>query len=1027
MSAAIRGTEFHIEVAPNGRTVLTLLDGEVDVTNDFGPLTLHSGEQATVEPGAAPKRTAVLDITNVIQWCLYYPAVLNPGELAFTADETNRLRDSMAAYRAGDLPGAVALYPEPRAPSEAERIYRAALWLSIGDVSRAETVLGGAQARAAESLRRMMAVVQNRAAESASQPATATEWMVESYFEQSRSHLEAALDAARRARTLAPEFGFAWSRVAELEFSFGRRAAAEAALNKALAISPRNAQAWSLRGFILAAENKSGAAREAFDHALALDNALPTAWLGRGLMSIHTGHVTEGRRDLQAAAALQPNRAVLRSYLGKAFAEEDNAALANKELKLAERMDVNDPTASLYAALLHQQENRINEAVAELERSKELNNNRSLFRSQLLLDEDRAVRGANLAAIYRDAGMTHVAEREASRSVISDYADFSSHLFLANSYNALRDPRQVNLRFESAFLGEYLIANLLAPSAAGSLSPQVSEQEYTRLFERNGVGLVSSTEYFSRGDWVQSASHYGTFDQVSYALEEDYRSERGAWHNEDLEQLTLSFRYKMDLTASDSLYVQVVEYRDEAGDVAQRFSPLEVNPGLRTKEREDPLLVAGLHHEWAPGSHTLALFGYLPDTLKVRNPYAPLLLVGKDNGNVLGTGDTTAPQFYRSDLTIYSGELQQIWQREPGTLIAGGRVQAGEFDTRNWLSRSAATSVGGVPGAISTPRVQQDVSPELERYSAYGYYYWRVAEPLLLIGGVSYDRLTAPRNFRSAPIESGTRTTDQVSPKAGLIWTVAPYTHVRSAYTRSLGGASFDQSVRIEPTEIAGFNQTFRSLAPESLVGSLIGEEFTTYSAGIDHKFSSRTYLGLDLEWLESSTSERIGTFDVTGLPPAAAPSNTKQKLDFTERSLLFTLNQLIADHWSVGALYRLGDAELKSRLPAIPESVSTAAHGRDEALLHQIDLFLLFNHESGFFARGDALFTAQDNDSHALDNEAFWQLNLFAGYRFPRRRAELTLAVLNVTGANYRLNPLSLYPDLPRERTFACSLKLNF
>jgi len=37
-----------------------------------------------------------------------------------------------------------------------------------------------------------------------------------------------------------------------------------------------------------------------------------------------------------------------------------------------------------------------------------------------------------------------VSEREAIRAVHADYANFSAHLFLADSYNALRDPRQVN-------------------------------------------------------------------------------------------------------------------------------------------------------------------------------------------------------------------------------------------------------------------------------------------------------------------------------------------------------------------------------------------------------------------------------------------------------------------------------------------------------------------------------------------------------------------------------------------------------
>jgi hypothetical protein len=34
---------------------------------------------------------------------------------------------------------------------------------------------------------------------------------------------------------------------------------------------------------------------------------------------------------------------------------------------------------------------------------------------------------------------------------------------------------------------------------------------------------------------------------------------------------------------------------------------------------------------------------------------------------------------------------------------------------------------------------------------------------------------------------------------------------------------------------------------------------------------------------------------------------------------------------------------------------------------------------------------------------------------------------LLNVTGTSYRLHPINLYPDLPRERTLFARLELNF
>jgi hypothetical protein len=61
------------------------------------------------------------------------------------------------------------------------------------------------------------------------------------------------------------------------------------------------------------------------------------------------------------------------------------------------RLDPNDPTAWLYSALLNDQRNSINQAIEDLEHSEALNDNRAVFRSKFSLDQDAAVRSANLA------------------------------------------------------------------------------------------------------------------------------------------------------------------------------------------------------------------------------------------------------------------------------------------------------------------------------------------------------------------------------------------------------------------------------------------------------------------------------------------------------------------------------------------------------------------------------------------------------------------------------------------------------
>jgi hypothetical protein len=48
-------------------------------------------------------------------------------------------------------------------------------------------------------------------------------------------------------------------------------------------------------------------------------------------------------------------------------------------------------------------------------------------------------------------------------------------------------------------------------------------------------------------------------------------------------------------------------------------------------------------------------------------------------------------------------------------------------------------------------------------------------------------------------------------------------------------------------------------------------------------------------------------------------------------------------------------------------------------------------------------------------------------GYRFAHRHAEVRVGVLNLPDADYRLNPLNLYAELPGAPMFVASLRLNF
>jgi tetratricopeptide (TPR) repeat protein len=1049
--AGVEGTEFVLAVEPGKDTELatmSVIDGKVRFGNEQATLLLTNGQQAVVEPGKAPVRTAGFIANNVLQWCFYYPAVIDPADLPFTPEEQKILGESLQACRSGDLPVALAKYPAGRQPgSDAERVYYAGLLLSVGQVEPAEAVLASLSVsdaparpqRVALALRRLISAVKRQPDPTVVRPQLATEFLANSYYEQSRAipemSLPAALDSARQAVTNSPDFGFAWERVAELEFSFGRTGHALDALDKSLALAPRNAQALALKGFLLAAQNHIGDAIGWFDRALVVDSALGNAWLGRGLCRIRRGNMVGGREDLLVAAALEPQRAGLRSYLGKAYANAGDYPHAAKELQLAKKLDPNDPTAWLYSVLLNQENNRINDAIRDLEKSQALNDNRSVYRSQLLLDQDRAVRSANLAGIYRDAGMDDVAVREASRAVNDDYANYSAHHFVADSYHELVDPNGINLRYETPAESEYLIANLLAPASAGMFSPTISQQEYSKLFERNRFGVVSDTEYLSRGAWTQSGAQYGTFGDFSYDFEAFYRSDPGQRANDDIYQRQFSLTAKQQITPQDSVYLNVQQYEAESGDLSQYYNQNVASPTFRLNEQQNPNVSLGYHHEWSPGVHTLLFAARLDDKTSFDNFTQPSLFESfSDVGGVptfMSAQNITTSEHFVDKLEIYSGELQQIWEGASHNTIIGSRIQYGHFHT-TVLQTDPFPVASAFTNSIAA---QQDITSLFRRISFYGYHQWQIFEPLQLIGGLTYDRITYPENFRSAPISGDETTTDQVSPKAGLIWTPLDDTTFRFAYTRSLAGASVDQSYQIEPSQVAGFVQSFRSIIPESIAGPNAGAKFETFDLSLEQKFPTGTYLGISGEILNSTVNRIDGVFnsnpDELDNPVTAG---LRENLDYQEKSLLVTANQLLGRDWSLGARYRLTQAVLNDSYPDVPDFVPAPNSSplipsqRTKGVLQQLSLSAIYNHPCGFFARGEALWNAQSNEGYTpAEGDDFWQFNAFVGYRSPRRKAEVMLGLLNIGDQNYSLNPLNLYNELPRSRTLVLRLQLSF
>jgi Tfp pilus assembly protein PilF len=1067
-TGALRGTEFHLLVGPNGRTVLTMFDGEIELRNAFGSVVVRTGEEGLVEPGQAPTKTAVILSNNIIQWCLYYPGLLDVDKLHLDS----ALNRSRAAYRDGDLLQALKLYPRGRQPHGAdEQAYLASLLLAVGQVSKAEALLSRSGPKA-DALQRLIAAVKFQERKQHLPPRSAVDWLAESYYRQSRSDLSGALLAAQTAADLAPDFGFAWVRVAEIQFGFRHIPQAARALQRGRAISPRNAQAAALAGYFASARNNVRAAAQEFDQALAIDGFLGNAWLGRGLCKIRRGMAEEGREDLQTAAAMEPNRALLHSYTGKAFSNAGDDVTAVRELNRSRVIDPNDPTSWLYSALVDKQDHKFNQAIDDLAESLRLNDNRRVYRSTFLLDEDRAVRNANLAAIYQDNGLNELSLRVASRAVTDDYANASAHLFLANSYNALRDPRRILLRYDTAFFNELLLANLLSPVGGGPLSQNVSDQEYSKLFESDRLGFSSNTTYLSTGQVRELGSQYGQWGNLAYSVDVNYESDRGLRPNNHLDRLEIYSQAKYQLGLQDSIFIQTKYQDNRNGDVFQYYDQNQANRSFAYRETQEPLAFVGYHHEWAPGLHTLVLVSRLDSEQTEYADQIALPLLSLLRNQPIDLSSVAFRLRYLNRFTIYAGELNQTWQTETNTLVLGIRAQAGDFSTSATFDK--AKSLGqSFDFLFNALPIRQSEQTDYRRFEGYCYETLKPIQSLALTVGFSYDDLLYPTNYRNPPLLGDETNTTRFSPKVGLVWKPWNDGVVRAAYTASLGGVTVEDSVRLEPTLVGGFNQALRTLVPESVTGTVNASRDSRFNLGFEQKLGSATYLAVEANTLSADVNRFIGLFSAERdpqfpanlpvyLPGSGAPRSTEQRLRYGENNLLVTANQLLADDWSIGAIYRVSRADLDTALPsllrsapaAFRPSLSSQSSTSETGILQEGRWFVLYNHPSGFFARAEALWIGQDNQGYPAKstvavspsgnpngagkskiihlhspNEGadFWQFNLYAGWRLPRNAGDITLGLLDLTGQDYRLNPLNEYLELPRSVTVSVQTRLNF
>ncbi|MGF1450709.1 MAG: TonB-dependent receptor domain-containing protein [Opitutales bacterium] len=1082
-NAAIRGTEFEVRIREDGSTQLVLFDGEVALSNDAATATLRSGQIGVAAPGAEPEVRPLLDASQFIQWYLYYPAVITLSELQPRGLENfAAIRE---AYLAGDLLSALAAAEDAQAPVGSDAgVLLAQLRLATGHVEAAEALLGRRQDGPAQALREVIAVVRGQPITSAEPPKGASHWLARSYSLQANGRLDAAREAAKAATELAHDFGYAWVRLAQLHFSFADYAAMGTALERADALSPSNPIAFVLRGFRSAAANSPKEARTAFERAIALDPSVAEAWLGRGLIEFQQGNEARGLRYVQAAAALEPTRSLLRSYLGKAFAEQDffarfdlgearapeNFRKAAAELELAKDLDPADPTPWLYNSLLLRATNRYNEAVGELQQSLERNDNRSLFRSRLLLDEDVAVRRANLANIYRLAGLEEQAFSEAGKAVTADYTNFSAHIFLRGAYEELLDPLGLRRRFETAWANEWFLGNMLSPLGAGIVAQTITNQEYTALFTDKGyegavTGTVDSRERFSA-----SVFQAYRWDKFSVGVELQREEWAELYINDAFEETLALVHLKFEPTLQDRFYTLIIYDEIETGSRAivprpatairdrrsfqivdgitvldnpavfeglPEDSTFGIDPEFEFERWQEPLLFNTYHREWNPRHTTLLLYGFANTRQKTRDPISPRTLIVNTTDRI--THSTS--QYTRRSQMLHSGEAQHVFQHANGQLIAGARIQFSDIE-RSASIRATQADINLPPSPFPTPfpvgidaiAGNQFVDQGFDRQAIYAYYLHDVTPELSLIGSLTFDRMHVPDGILNLPLSNAERTESQVSPKAGIVWTPTTQLTLRGYIGRGMSGFGIEDQLRLEPSQVAGHVSAYTSLIPSGLApGTIPGATIDSLAVTGDYHLDHQTFFNLSGFAGRSNGERTSNLFEATTNVPREADqisiSDATESVDYVEYSVSGGISHLLTSEITLGFEGSWQHAEVDQQFDRFGDALGAALLNDTSADLYRAIASAQYQHPRGWFVQGDAQLWHQDNHdlNPDLPDTVFPQLNLEFGYRLPKQHGVVSVGLLNLTDEDPDLSPVNFFFRPPLQRTLVISARFGF
>ncbi len=359
---------------------------------------------------------------------------------------------ALTRYRLGEVTGAYdQIRPACQKPSASPVLTTMCGYFSlmVGKVDEARARLESVPAQSpvaalAQSLLAQIHLVQNRkdaalkAAEAALCRAPQSPAALLSFAQVKMAFFDmrTATQHLEKAIQTDPSFVTAYVYLAKIWLSSEYLGRARKTIDQALALAPKDPQVLSLAGFVRLAYRDYNGALPLWERALKIDPSFGEPHLGLGIYRFRYRESSRGLEEMLTATLLDPRVAAYQTELGKALYQTRAFDRALEVYDYAKTLDPKDPTPYFYKGIALSDLNRPGEAVQEINKSIELNDNVAMFRSRSLLDQDRAVRNTSLARSYQQLGLTDWALSKAVTAVKYQPTNSSAHLFLRDALRA---------------------------------------------------------------------------------------------------------------------------------------------------------------------------------------------------------------------------------------------------------------------------------------------------------------------------------------------------------------------------------------------------------------------------------------------------------------------------------------------------------------------------------------------------------------------------------------------------------------